>query len=253
MALHFGCCPQHLDTGQVEEYLYRCKKQHNSPSESFFKHTVYGLRYVYKLLGIKDKHVSLPRIERPKKLPVVMNAREVKQMLKAPALLKHRLILGMLYGCGLRSFELCNIKLSDVDLERKMLHIRQGKGRKDRYVVLSAMLVRGLNKYIMAEQPINYLFNGQPDVDGKPTPYSSRGIQWIIRASRRKTGIEKQITAHSFRHSYATHLLEQGMDIITLKDCLGHSFIETTLVYLHVARVGRTRAFSPLEKLYSKT
>lgn len=252
MALHFNYLPHLLDTEQVEEYLYLCKQKHNSPSESFFKHTVYGLRYVYKMYGMKNKHIALPEIERSKKLPVVMNEQEVKRMLKAPKLLKHRLVLGLLYGCGLRSFELCNLKVSDVDVERKMLHIRQGKGRKDRYVPLSSILSRGLQTYLAAEQPQVWLFNGQPDKAGKPTPYSARGIQWIIREARKKTGIEKQITAHSFRHTYATHLLEQGMDIMTLKDCLGHSCIETTLVYLHVARVGRNNAFSPIDKLYSK-
>lgn len=127
MALHFGCCPQELDTHQVEEYLFICKTHHDTPSESFFKHSVYGLRYVYKMLGIKDKYVILPSIERPKKLPVVMNKIEVRMILKAPKLLKHRLILGVIYGCGLRNFELCNLQLKDLDFERKMLYVRQGK------------------------------------------------------------------------------------------------------------------------------
>jgi len=198
LALHFRCCPQDLDSQQVEDYLFICKTQHNTPSESFFKHTVYGLRYVYKMLRIKDKHVSLPSIERPKKLPVVMNQTEVRLMLKTPKLLKHRLILGILYGCGLRNFELCNLRISDLDFERKMLHVRQGKGRKDRYVPLSDMLIRGLQQYITTENPVEFLFNGQPDKSGKPTSYTSRGVQWVIRETRKQLGIEKEITAHTF-------------------------------------------------------
>jgi integrase/recombinase XerD len=250
MALNFGCCPQDLDTEQVEQYLYICKTSHNTPSESFFKHTVYGLRYVYKMLGLKDKHVSLPSIKGPKQLPVVMNQSEVKAILKAPRLLKHRLILGLLYGCGLRNFELCNLKVNNLDFERKMLHVRQGKGKKDRYVPLSDMLIRGLKQYLCTKHPSEYLFNGQPDKQGKPTKYSSRGVQWVVREARKQSGIQKEITVHTFRHSYATHLLEQGMDIMTLKQCLGHALIETTLIYLHVARCERQLSFSPLDKLY---
>jgi site-specific recombinase XerD len=252
LAMHYDCSPELLDVQQIESYLYKIKIEHKTPSESFFKHTVYGLRYVYKILGMKDKHVSLPSLEFPKKLPVVMSKKQVKQMLIAPKLLKHRLILGILYGCGLRRFELLNLELKDLDFDRKMLHIRQGKGRKDRYVPLPDILIRGLKKYIDAEKPIKWLFNGRPNEQGKPTAYSPNGIQWIIREARKKSGQLKEITAHTFRHSYATHLLEDGLDIMSIKDLLGHAVIETTLVYLHVAKLDTHRVFSPLDTLYNE-
>ena len=110
----------------------------------------------------------LPSIERPKKLPVVLSFREVKQLLKAPKLLKHRLVLALLYGCGLRCFELCNLQLKDLDFDRMMLHIRQGKGRKDRYVPLSKMQIRGLQTYLAAEQPSIWCFTGN-NSEGKST------------------------------------------------------------------------------------
>ena len=250
LAMHYDCSPELLDTDQIESYLYKIKLEHKTPSESFFKHTVYGLRYVYKMLGMKDKHISLPSIEFSKKLPVVMSKKEVRQMLRSPKLLKHRLILGMLYGCGLRRFELLNIELKDLDFDRKMLHIVRGKGRKDRYVPLPDMLIRGLKKYIKAETPVKWLFNGHPTKEGKASPYSPNGIQWIIREARKNTGQKKEITAHVFRHSYATHLLEDGLDIMSIKDLLGHATIETTMVYLHVARLEKHRVFSPLDTLY---
>ena len=146
--MHYDCSPELLDQEQVEDYLFLLKKKNHSPSESFFKHTVYGLRSVYKALGLKNKHIALPSIEKSKKLPVVMSKNEVRLMLKTPKLLKHRLILGLLYGCGVRCFELRNIQIKDVDFDRKALHIRQGKGRKDRYLPLPEMLIRGLKKYI---------------------------------------------------------------------------------------------------------
>ena len=250
LAIHYDCSPELLDKEQVESYLYKIKLEHKTPSESFFKHTVYGLRYVYKVLGMKDKHISLSSIEFPKKLPVVMSKKEVRQMLSSPNLLKHRLILGMLYGCGLRRFELLQIELQDLDFDRKMLHIVRGKGRKDRYVPLADMLIRGLKNYIQAENPVRWLFNGQPTKEGNPTPYSPNGIQWVIREARKNTGQKKEITAHIFRHSYATHLLEAGLDIMSIKDLLGHATIETTMVYLHVAKLEKHRVFSPLDTLY---
>ncbi len=123
LALHFDCSPELLDIEQVEEYLHHLKKMHSTPSESFFKHTVYGLRYVYRMLGMKDKHISLPAIARQKKLPVVMSAEEVRLMLKTPRYLKHRLILATLYDCGSRRCELHTVILTAVVFNRKLLYV----------------------------------------------------------------------------------------------------------------------------------
>jgi len=250
IALHFKCSPLDLDQEQVLDYLHHLKSQRKTPSDSFFKHTVYGLRYAYRIFGMKELRVVLPSIERPKKLPVVLSRKEVKILLKTPKLLKHRLVLAMLYGCGLRCFELRNLELKDLDFDREMLHVRQGKGRKDRYVPLSKMQLRGLRTYIAAENPSTWCFNGY-DKEGKAVPLSARGVQWIVREARRHSDIQKEISTHSLRHSYATHLLEMGLDIISVKDLLGHAAIQTTLTYLHVARLGRQRPFSPLDRLYT--
>lgn len=249
ISLHFKCSPLELDEEQVLDYLHLLKSQHKTPSDSFFKHTVYGLRYVYRIYGLKAMRVILPVIERPKKLPVVLNRNEIKQLLKTPKLLKHRLVLAMLYGCGLRCFELRNLQLKDLDFDRKMVHIRQGKGRKDRYVPLSELQIRGLQKHISAENPTIWCFMGN-NREGIPVPLSTRGVQWIVRESRKHSGIKKEVTTHSLRHSYATHLLEMGLDIMSVKDLLGHSDIQTTLTYLHVAQLGRQKPFSPLDRLY---
>lgn len=251
MTLHFKCSPLDLDEEQVLDYLHFLKSQHKTPSDSFFKHTVYGLRYAYRICGMKEMRVVLPSIERPKKLPVVLSRKEVKQLLKTPKLLKHRLILAMLYGCGLRCFELRNLQLQDLDFDRKMLHIRQGKGRKDRYVPLSQLQIRGLKKYIAAENPSSWCFTGNNN-QGEPVQLSNQGVQWIVREARKHSGIKKVVTTHSLRHSYATHLLEMGLDIISVKELLGHAAIETTLTYLHVAQLGRQKPFSPLERLYKE-
>jgi len=249
MGLHLNSNLLELDDEVIQHYLHFLNRKHNTPSDIFFKHTVYGLRYLFRIFDRKESSVILPSIERPKKLPVVLSQQEVKELLKAPKLLKHRLILALLYGCGLRNFECCKLKITDIDLDRKMLHIREGKGRKDRYVPLCDLLARGIKTYLEVEKPVDYLFNGKNSA-GEPVPISARGVQWAAREARRASGILKQVTAHSLRHSYATHLLEMGTDIFTLKELLGHVDINTTLVYLHVARVGRQAPFSPLEKLY---
>ena len=255
VALHFSCLPTELDCDQLNDYLYLVKQEHNTPSDSYFKFTVYSLRYVFRMEGLKDKRIELPPLRGNKKLPVVLSKPEVKRLLLAPRLLKHRLLIALLYGCGLRCAEARNLMLRDLDFDRKMLHVRQGKGGKDRYVPLSEHLTRGLKSYIEAECPQQWLFNGQVQ-QGKEglldTRYTTAGIQHVVRSARRGAGIEKQVTPHTLRHTYATHLLEDGLDIVSIKDLLGHACIDTTMVYLHVAQSGRRKPFSPLDTLYNK-
>ncbi|PWH81200.1 tyrosine-type recombinase/integrase [Brumimicrobium oceani] len=117
LALHYKKSPEHLDKEAIDDYLFHCKNQHNTPSDSFFKHTIYGLRAIYKLLGMDGQKVQLPEIKRQNDLPVVMSLEEVKKLINAPKYLKHRLIIATLYGCGLRSYELCALKLSNELLE----------------------------------------------------------------------------------------------------------------------------------------
>jgi site-specific recombinase XerD len=249
MGLHLQCDLLELDDEVILDYLHFLKRKHKTPSDSFFKHTVYGLRYLYRLFDKVESQIILPSIERQKRLPVVLSQEEVKQLLVAPKLLKHRVLIGLLYGSGLRNFEVCKLKITDLDFDRKVLHIREGKGRKDRYVPLGELIIRGLKQYLSAEKPVTYLFNGNSKT-GEYIQFTATGVQWAVREARQKAGIKKQVTAHLLRHTYATHLLEMGVDIVTLKELLGHEDIKTTLVYLHVAQVGRSLGFSPLDKLY---
>ena len=246
LTLHYNCLPTELDAEQIEEYLHYLKSKRNSLSESYFKFTVYGLRFVFRLEGLDDRIIELPELERPKKLPVVLSREEMKLLLKAPALLKHRLVLGMLYGCGLRCGELRNLHISDVDLQRGTVHVRQGKGRKDRYVPLGEMLKRGVEKYLDAEHPDQWLFNGKDHHD----IFSQRGVQWVVKEAAKRAGVKKHINVHTLRHTYATHLLEDGLDIVSVKELLGHVMIQTTMIYLHVAQSRHKDPFSPLDTLY---
>jgi integrase/recombinase XerD len=139
-----------------------------------------------------------------------------------------------------------NLKISDIDFERKTIHIRQSKYKKDRIVPLSDYMARGLKKYLSAEHPHMYLFNGK-EPDGR---YSVKGLSWVMRQALKNTNISKSVNLHSLRHSYATHLLEEGVNIVTVKELLGHSEVSTTMIYLHVAQLSVVSAHSPLDTLY---
>jgi site-specific recombinase XerD len=246
VALHFKCLPTQLNIEQIEDYLLVVKKRNTTPSESFFKHTVYGLRFLFRCEGLDDHAIKLPHLKRDNKLPVVLGRSEMKELLKAPGLLKHRILIGVLYGCGLRCQEARKLLIKDVDFERNMIHVRQSKGRKDRYVPIGTTLSRGLKKYIEAEHPYRWLFNGKNHHES----FSQKGVQWVVREATKKTSIQKQVTVHTLRHTYATHLLEDGLDIVSIKELLGHAHIQTTMIYLHVAQPGRQAPFSPLDRLY---
>ena len=118
LALHFGCMPTEPDADQINDYLYKVQQDHNTPSDSYFKHTVYGLRLVYRMYHMKDKRIELPSIQREQTLPIVLSREEVKRLLVAPQLLKHRVLIALLYGCGLRCFEARNVQLPDLDFDR---------------------------------------------------------------------------------------------------------------------------------------
>lgn len=246
ISLHYGKLPQNITEKEVNRYLASIARNAKTPSLSDFKFYVHGLRYCYHLLGMNDKALKLPSIHEPQKLPVVLNRQECIALFKAPELLKHRVLLSLIYSAGLRAGEASRLKIADIDSGRMMIHIRQSKFNKDRYVPLSPMILEGLRKYYYACQPVEYLFNG----NSAGSPLSIKGMQWALREAVKKCKLQKGISLHTLRHSYATHLLEEGMDIVSIKELLGHERIQTTMVYLHVARPNRTNLFSPFDRLY---
>jgi integrase/recombinase XerD len=246
ICLHFEKLPESISDEELNEYLASLALSPKSPSRSNFKHMVYGLRYYFRHVGLNKRAIALPSLKKDAKLPVILNRSELRQLFKAPALLKHRIVLTLIYSAGLRSQEAINLKISDIDFERKTIHIRQSKYKKDRIVPLSKYMAKGLNKYISVEHPHIWLFNGK-EADGR---YSVKGLSWVMRGALRKTNITKDVSLHSLRHSYATHLLEDGLNIVTVKQLLGHAEIATTMIYLHVAQCPLVMAHSPLDTLY---
>jgi site-specific recombinase XerD len=246
VCLEFNRLPEDISEDEITEYLTGLAQMPKSPSRSSFKHAVYGLRYYFRYIGQNKRAIGLPSMKKEAKLPVIFNRSELRQLFKAPTLLKHRIVLTLIYSAGLRSQEAINLKLSDIDFERKTIHIRQSKYKKDRIVPLSDYIAKGVIKYISAEHPHIWLFNGK-EPDGR---YSVKGLSWVLRENLKKTDIRKDVSLHSLRHSYATHLLEDGVNIVTIKELLGHAHITTTMIYLHVARIAPGGAHSPLDTLY---
>ncbi len=245
LALHFSRVPHLVSTDEINSYLYQLTV-HQQQSISYFKQTVYGLRYWFRLFQLDDRALKLPVIKKTFSLPVVLSKEECKELFKAPRLLKHRFLLAFAYGGGLRMNELRLTKIADVDLDRKQIHIRMGKGKKDRYVVLSDLLASKFQFYLTQLKPSVYLFEGQ--TPGQPM--GERSIQYVITEALQKTEIKKSVSMHTLRHSFATHLLEDGIDIHSIQRLLGHSDIRTTLVYIHIAQVKPRLAHSPLDSLY---
>ena len=245
--IRFGKLPEQIDPEEINEYLVALARDPKSPSRSSFKHMVYGLRYYYRLMGMNKNAIALPSLKKETKLPVILNHKELKELFAVPTLLKQRVVLTLIYSAGLRGQEVINLKISDVDFERKIIHIRQSKYKKDRIVPLAETMAIGLKKYLKAENPHLWLFNGK-EPDGR---YSVKGLSWVIRENLKKTSIKKDVNLHSLRHSYATHLLEQGLNIVTLKELLGHADITTTMLYLHVAQCPLLKPHSPLDRLYN--
>jgi len=252
MALHFRCLPTQLDPEQVKDYLYFLQQRSRTPSQTYFKHTVYGLRFLLKTEGLPYSFLHLPSIPHVKKLPVILSREEIWAMLKSADLLKHRILIGLLYGCGLRCMELRNLRIKDLDFDRKLLHVVQSKGKKDRYVPLSEHLIRGIKKYLKTNPPTDYLFRGittQGSVE-KKGQYSQSGVQWVVKKVAQRAGILKEVHTHILRHSFATHLLEDGVNIVRVQHLLGHSNIKTTMVYLHVCNLPDQLPQSPLDKVF---
>lgn len=255
-ALHFNRLPTTLNIDQVEEYLFLLKGKYGEDSDNCFKFIIYALRFVFKMEGLETLRLQLPSIRKRRKLPVVLSKQEMSAMMNIPCLLMHRVLIAVLYGCGLRCAEVRNIKVTDIDLDRALLHVRQSKGRKDRYVPMGKTLPGILQRYIQIHKPVSWLFpgkrwgkNSKRFISVFEPQYGQRSVQWAIKRAAQLAGITKPLSVHSLRHTYATHLLEDGVNILTIQQMLGHAHVRTTMLYLHVAQVNNHQKCSPLDTL----
>ncbi len=243
-AKHFGRSPELLGTEDIRQYQIHVVNEKRA-SWTSFNQAVCALRFLYGVTLGKDWAIRhIPHGKGEKKLPVVLSVDEVRRLLRAVVNMKHRAILMTIYSAGLRISEGSDLKVCDLDSERMTIHVRQGKGRKDRFVPLSAVLLKFLREYWLAYHPRIYLF---PGVKAEK-PMHLTGVQRVFQMARLRAGIQKPATVHTLRHSFATHHLEAGTDLRTIQCLLGHSSLSTTAVYLHVSRKVKT-GVNPLDAL----
>jgi site-specific recombinase XerD len=242
---YFGRSPAKMGEKEIREYLYRLVTEKDL-GDSSINSAYSALKFFYKTTLCRDWNVAkIPRRKPEKRLPVVLDGSEIKQLLAVTTNLKHRAILIITYSAGLRVSETAHLKVSDIDSKRMQLRVTQGKGKKDRYALLSRVTLNLLWDYWRQYRPFNWLFPGRsPD-----RPISTRSIQKIFEKAKRKAGIKKPATVHTLRHSFATHLLEAGTDIYHIQKLLGHTSPKTTAIYIHLRRQDVLNIVSPLDSL----
>jgi integrase/recombinase XerD len=245
LANYYHRSPDQLDREEIRAFLVDLV-EHQRASWPYYKQVLAGLRYFYRHVLRRGEVVEDIRGPRPeKRLPVVLSVEEVARFFKAIPSLKHRTILMLAYGAGLRIGEAVRIRLSDIDRQRKVIRVSQGKGKKDRYTMLSAALLEMLDRYCWAARPEDLLFTTR----FKDRPITDSTVQRVCIEARNNAGIDKRISPHTLRHSFATHLLEAGTDLRVIQVLLGHSSPRTTAIYTHVSTALIGKTVSPLDKL----
>jgi site-specific recombinase XerD len=215
------------------------KLEKNEPSS--VHHTIFALEYFFK--NVLHEKLSIPKPKRNKKIPEILTSEEIKKMIDSTSNIKHRLILKMLYGCGLRVGEIIGICKKDLNFEEKLIHIRLAKGKRDRFVKMPESLVEDLKAYT---QLVNEEIVFPSNRGGKLT---KKTISKIVDNASKKAGIKKEVYPHLLRHSFATHLLENGTDLRVIQKLLGHSDIKTTQIYTQISQANIKNIKSPLDNL----
>ncbi len=243
-ARHFGQSPALLGPDQVRTYQLHLLQTHASWSR--FNQVVCALRFLYRVtLGRPDVVTMIPFGKRRPSLPTVLSRAEVQRLFAALPDNRYRTLIRTTYACGLRLGEVVRLRVADIDSGRGVLVVRQGKGRKDRLVPLSPALLDELRRYWRRHRPADWLFPGQ-----RPGQHLHRGaLQRTFARIVRPLDFQKRVSLHTLRHSYATHLLEAGVDVVTLQRLLGHRHLSTTAGYLHVSTHTLRHTPSPLDSL----
>ena len=243
-AKHFGRSPEHLDSTHVREYLLLVVRR--KAAWSTYNVTRCALHFLYRVTLRKDwAPGEIVCAKPPKRLPVILSRNEVLRLLSGISRIKTRAMLTTLYATGMRVSELGQLNVCDIDSQRRVITVRQGKGQKDRYVMLSAKLLALLREYWKQHRPRNFLFPGADPAQ----PMDRSAVRVLCVTAARKAGITKPVSPHTLRHAFATHLLEDGVDLRTIQALLGHRSIRTTALYTYVSPEKVRSTASPLDTL----
>ena len=236
--------PRELTEQDIRNYLLHLMEQ-KMLAPATVNQVFNALRFLYvDLYRMPFKIGSTPRPQLDRKLPTVLSQCEVLRLFEAVSNLKHKTILMLIYSAGLRVGESVNLKIEDIDSERKLIHLHRAKGKKDRYTLLSDVILDQLRKYYKVFKPKEYLFEG---AEGRKH-LSERSVQAVFSGAVRRAGIRKSVSVHSLRHSFATHLLESGTDLRFIQEVLGHSSSKTTEIYTHVSQKSLGKIVNPLDE-----
>ncbi len=240
----FGRSPDQASAEDLRRYQLHMRS--SGASATTMNAAVSALRFFFGVtLGRDDANQGMTTVREPRKLPVVLSPEEVARLLDAAPGLKYRAALSVAYGAGLRASEVVSLKLTDIDSSRMVIRVEQGKGRKDRYAMLSEPLLHLLRTYWKASRPQGWLFPGQNPVN----PLTTRQLNRAFHGAKAAAGINKRVSLHTLRHCFATHLLEQKVDIRVIQVLLGHKKLDTTARYSQVASTTLRAVKSPLERL----
>jgi len=243
-AAFLGRSPDQSDAEDLRRYQLHLRRR--GVSAGGMNRSVSALRFFFTVtLGRGALAETLTSVREPRKLPVVLSPEEVARLLDAAPGLKYKAALSVAYGAGLRASEVVSLKIADIDSDRMIIRVEQGKGRKDRYVMLSPQLLHLLRAYWAASRPQGWLFPGQNPVN----PLTTRQLNRACHGAAEAGGIDKRVSLHTLRHSFATHLLEQKVDVRVIQLLLGHKKLETTALYAQVATRTLRQVKSPLEHL----
>jgi integrase/recombinase XerD len=243
VVIEFGCMPEELSNEQLQGFIYKVSVNDRIQGWSTKKMLICALRFYFRAIGEPARALILPKNKTDKRIPKVLSEKEIKRVILAASDLRHRVLLATLYGLGIRAGELLNICWRDINFDRKQIIIRKTKGGDQRILPLGKALFKGL--LALSEIACSEYVFASPRTRLKP---SFRSVKWVIDKAMNEIGIDsKGVSPHVFRHTYATHLLEMGLDIYSVKNLLGHVKIETTLIYLHVAQLHPKAVFSPLD------
>ncbi|PSG87386.1 integrase [Aurantibacter aestuarii] len=235
-----------LNSRDVELFNeYKCTQKYSVNTQRQFTSALKWFIKFYPTIQISELHLSRPK--KSKKLPIVLSQEEVIKLIAVTTNLKHRAIIALIYSCGLRISEIINLKLEDLFIDRRQIVVKDGKGRKDRYVTLAESFLPLLRNYLTSYNPKKYFIEGPKE--GK---YSSSSIRKFLTKSKMKAGIRRPISPHTLRHSFATHLLENGVGLRHIQELLGHAKPETTMIYTHVAKKDLLDIKSPLDTAIEK-
>lgn len=236
---------ENLGEDEIRRFLYHLKTEKHS-SNSTLTQAFSAIKFLYR--EVLKMPLTLSKLRGPKRifrLPVVLSPEEIQRLFAAVDDQKYRLMLMTTYSAGLRVSETVQLKVSDIDSKRMLIRVEQGKGKKDRYTLLSKELVIQLRDYWLKYRPKIWLFPN----NNRPTPMHVTTLQKVFQTAKKSAGIEKPATFHTLRHSFATHLLEQGVGLFTIQHLLGHANIRTTMVYLHTQSDKKSVIINPLDAM----